>query len=141
MADSSIPEAYQTATPYLGVQDAAKLIDFMKEVFRAEEISRMPMPDGTVGHAELKLGDSMIMTGDAGEFRPMVLLYVPDVDATYKRGLAAGAVSLREPADQSYGDRNAQLKDPLGNVWFIATPIQKGSLDEQSQQVKAAAVQ
>jgi PhnB protein len=114
---------YRTATPYLGVQGAARLIDFMKDVFAAEETTRMQMPDGSVGHAELKIGDSLIMTGDAGELKPMVLVYVPDVDATYDRALAAGAVSLREPADQPYGDRNAQVKDPLGNIWFIATHI------------------
>jgi PhnB protein len=124
MTTVKVAEGYQTATPYLGVKGAARLIDFMKEVFGAEETSRMAMPDGSVGHAELKVGDSVIMTGDAGELKPMVLLYVPDVDATYERALATGAASLREPADQSYGDRNAQVKDPLGNIWFIATPIQ-----------------
>jgi PhnB protein len=137
MADSSIPEGYQTATPYLGVQDAAKLIDFMKEVFRAEEISRMPMPDGRVGHAELKLGDSVIMTGDAGELKPMVLLYVPDVDAAYERALAVGATTVRQPANQSYGDRNAQVKDPLGNIWFIATHIQDVPQDHSSKRLEA----
>jgi PhnB protein len=129
MTNVKVQEGHQTATPYLGVQGAAELIDFMKDVFGAEEISRMPMPDGSVGHAELKVGDSVIMTGDAGEFKPMVLLYVLDVDATYRRALAAGATSLREPADQSYGDRNAQVKDPLGNIWFIATPIQSEQLN------------
>jgi PhnB protein len=123
MTTIKVQEGYRTATPYLGVQGAPRLIDFMKGVFGAEEVQRMPMPDGSVGHAELKVGDSVIMTGDAGEFKPMVLLYVPDVDATYERALAAGATSLRQPADQSYGDRNAQVKDPLGNIWFIATPI------------------
>ena len=140
MTNGRVPEGYHSAMPYLGVQGAPRLIDFMKEVFGAEETSRMPLPDGSVGHAELKVGDSVIMTGDAGEFKPMVFLYVPDVDAIYERGLAAGATSLREPADQSYGDRNAQLKDPLGNIWFIATPIQKASPDEQSRQGTAAAV-
>jgi PhnB protein len=141
MADSSNPEGYQTATPYLGVQDAAKLIDFMKEVFGAEETTRMAMPDGSVGHAELKIGDSVIMTGDAGEFRPMVLLYVPDVDAAYERALAAGATTVREPEDQSYGDRNAQVKDPLGNIWFIATRIQDARQDKNSKRAEATVKQ
>jgi PhnB protein len=139
MTNVKVPEGHQTATPYLGVQGSARLIDFMKEVFGAEEISRMAMPDGTVGHAELKVGDSVIMTGDAGEFKPMVHLYVADVDAAYQRALAAGATSLREPADQSYGDRNAQLKDPLGNIWFIAAPIQREQLNRSATKQAAQA--
>lgn len=137
MADVRVPEGYNTATPYLGVQGAARLIDFMKEVFGAEEMLRMPMPDGSVGHAELKVGGSVIMTGDAGEFRPMVYLYVADVDAAYQRALEAGATSMREPADQFYGDRNAQVKDPLGNVWFFATHTQDVPQDEQLKRFEA----
>ena len=137
MADLRVPEGYHAATPYLGVQGATKLIDFMKEVFGAEEMLRMPMPDGSVGHAELKVGDSIIMTGDADEFRPMVYLYVDDVDAAYQRALRAGATSMREPADQFYGDRNAQVKDPLGNVWFIATHTQDMPQDEQLKRFEA----
>jgi PhnB protein len=140
MTKVKVAEGYHSATPYLGVQGAPRLIDFMKDVFGAEEISRMPMPDGSVGHAELKVGDSVIMTGDAGEFKPMVHLYVPDVDAAYQRALAAGATSLREPADQSYGDRNAQIKDPLGNIWFIAAPIQGEQLDRSATKQAAQAL-
>ena len=128
---AKVPAGFHTATPYLAVPDATKLIDFMKQVFGAEETLRMPNADGSVGHAELKIGDSVIMTGDAGELRPMLYLYVEDVDATYRTALEAGAKSLREPVDQFYGDRSAQVRDPLGNVWFIATAKENVPEDEQ----------
>jgi PhnB protein len=103
----------------------------MKEVFGAQEQLRMPNADGSVGHAELKIGDSVIMTGDAGELRPMLYLYVDDVDSVFKKALDAGATALREPADQFYGDRSAQVKDPLGNIWFLATAKEDVPQDEQ----------
>jgi PhnB protein len=121
MADARVPDGFHTATPYLAVPDAQRQIEFMKQVFGAEEKLRMPNPDGSVGHAELKIGDSVIMTGDAGELRPMLYLYVDDVDTVFKRALDAGASALRQPEDQFYGDRSAQVKDPLGNIWFLAT--------------------
>ncbi len=121
MANARVPDGFHTATPYLAVPDAQKQIEFMKQVFGAEEKLRMPNADGSVGHAELKIGDSVIMTGDAGELRPMLYLYVDDVDAVFKKALETGATAIREPADQFYGDRSAQVKDPLGNIWFLAT--------------------
>jgi len=121
MSEARVPQGFHTATPYLAVPDAHKQIEFMKQVFGAEEKLRMPNADGSVGHAELKIGDSVIMTGDAGELRPMLYLYVDNVDEVYKRALVAGATSLRKPEDQFYGDRSAQVKDPLGNIWFLAT--------------------
>lgn len=121
MSEARVPAGFHTATPYLAVPDARKQIEFMKQVFGAEEELRMPNADGSVGHAELKIGDSVIMTGDAGELRPMLYLYVDDVDAVFKKALESGAMALREPADQFYGDRTAQVKDPLGNIWFLAT--------------------
>lgn len=136
---AKVPEGFHTATPYLAVPDANKLIAFMKQVFGAEESLRMPNPDGSVGHAELKIGDSVIMTGDAGELRPMLYLYVEDVDATYKTALQAGAASLREPQDQFYDDRSAQVRDPLGNVWFIATAKETVTEDEQMKRWDALA--
>ena len=131
MADARVPDGFHTATPYLAVPDATKQIEFMKQVFGAEEKLRMPNADGSVGHAELKIGDSVIMTGDAGELRPMLYLYVDDVDAVFKKALDAGAEALREPADQFYGDRSAQVKDPLGNVWFLATAKEEVPPEEQ----------
>jgi PhnB protein len=116
MANARVPDGFHTATPYLAVPDAQKQIEFMKQVFGAEEKLRMPNADGSVGHAELRIGDSVIMTGDAGELRPMLYLYVDDVDAVFKKALETGATAIREPADQFYGDRSAQVKDPLGNV-------------------------
>jgi PhnB protein len=121
MANARVPDGFHTATPYLAVPDAQKQIEFMKQVFGAEEKLRMPNADGSVGHAELRIGDSVIMTGDAGELRPMLYLYVDDVDAVFKKALETGATAIREPADQFYGDRSAQVKDPLGNIWFLAT--------------------
>ena len=123
MAAKPVPDGYRTVTPYLGVDGAPGLIEFMKQVFGAEETFRMAMPDGTVGHAEVRIGDSMIMVGDAGECKPMLHLYVDDIDAAYKRALQAGATTVREPADQTHGDRNAQVKDQFGNIWFISTHI------------------
>jgi uncharacterized glyoxalase superfamily protein PhnB len=121
----TIPEGYHSVTPYLIVEGASRLIDFMKQAFGAHEIERMAMPDGTIRHAEVKVGDSMIMMGEAGgEWKAMpfsLYLYVDDADAVYRRALQAGATSLMEPADQFYGDRNAGVKDPSGNLWWIAT--------------------
>ena len=125
MAVKSIPDGYHTITPYLTVQGVPKLIDFLNQAFAAQEIERVPGPDGTIGHAEVRIGDSVVMMGEArGEWQPMpgaIYLYVNDADAVYQRALQAGAVSMMEPADQFYGDRSAGVKDPSGNLWWIAT--------------------
>jgi len=121
-----IPDGYHSVTPYLIVRGVARLIDFLKQAFEATEtIPRMTRPDGTIMHAEIRIGDSAVMLGEPmGEFQPMpgsLYLYVSDTDATYRRALQAGATSTMEPADQFYGDRNAGVKDPQGNTWWIAT--------------------
>jgi uncharacterized glyoxalase superfamily protein PhnB len=125
MAVKPIPEGYHTVTPYLVVEGAAKLIDFLKQAFDAQETFRMPKPDGTIMHAEVKIGDSMVMIGEGSEpWKPMpsvLHLYVNDADAVYKRALQAGATSTMEPKDQFYGDRHGGVKDPAGNMWWIAT--------------------
>lgn len=125
MAIKAIPEGYHTVTPYLTVQGAATLIDFLKQAFDATEIHRTTRPDGAIGHAEVRIGDSVVMMAESrGEWKPMpgaIYLYVNNTDATYKRALQAGATSLMEPADQFYGDRSAGVKDPVGNHWWIAT--------------------
>ena len=129
-----IPDGYHTVTPVLTVQGAAKLIDFLKQAFDAKETSRLDGPNGTVMHAEVKIGDSMVMVGEAtDQWKPMhatVALYVQDADAWYKRALQAGATSVREPSDQFYGDRSAGVKDFAGNHWWIHTHIEDVSPEE-----------
>jgi PhnB protein len=128
MAVKPIPEGYHTVTPYLIVEGAAGLLDFLKQAFDAEEVFRMPGQDGKVGHAEVKIGDSMIMLADVGAEHParpcMICLYVEDVDATYQRAIAAGATSIKEPADQFYGDRSGGVTDASGMQWWISTHIE-----------------
>jgi PhnB protein len=125
MAVKAIPDGYHAVTPYLVIKGAAKLIDFLKQAFDAQETFRMPAPDGAIMHAEVKIGDSIVMIGEASEQRkPMpgaIYLYVSDADAVYKRALQAGATSIMEPKDQFYGDRLGEVKDPSGNTWWIAT--------------------
>ena len=128
MAVKAIREGFHTVTPYLMVREAAKLIDFVKEAFAATELFRGTGSAGGI-HAEVRIGDSMVMIGGAGTWNgePMpaaIYLYMDDVDAVYKRALQAGAASLSEPADQPYGDRLAGVKDSFGNVWYIATHLE-----------------
>jgi len=124
-----VPKGYTTLTTYLVVQDADGLIQFMTKAFGAEETFRSgPGSEGGL-HAEVKIGDSMLMVGGGGagmKWRgtPMPSafhMYVPDCDATYARALEAGAISMTKPADQEYGERSANVKDPAGNFWYIAT--------------------
>ena len=121
-----IPDGFHTVTPYLIVDGAKKVIDFMQQALGAKHDHEPTLrPDGMVMHATLKIGDSMVMISDASEHAKampvMLYLYVPDVDAAYQRALKAGATSIMEPADQFYGDRSGGVKDPSGNSWFIAT--------------------
>jgi PhnB protein len=122
-----LPEGMHGITPYLHPKGAIRVIDFLRDAFGAEEVFRAQDPAGIVHHAKIRIGDSIIAMGEAhGPYQPMppaLHLYVPDTDATYKRALEAGAVSLDEPADQAYGDRYAGVKDPFGNVWYIATHL------------------
>jgi len=124
MAVKPIPDGFHSVTPELNVKGAAKLIDFMKQAFAAEEVMRMPGPGGALMHAEVRIGDSIVMLMDAVREPPMpgsVFLYVNDVDAVYKRALQAGATSLTEPTNMFWGDRFARVKDSFGNLWGIAT--------------------
>jgi PhnB protein len=142
MAVKPIPEGYHTVTPYLTVPGVPKLIDFLKQAFDAREIERMMEPDGTIRHAEVRIGDSVVMMGEAeGERQPMpsgIYLYVNDTDTVYKRALQAGATSLMEPADQFYGDRSAGVKDPSGNYWWIATHQEDVPPEELKKRAEAA---
>jgi PhnB protein len=124
-----IPDGFHTITPYLIVEGAEKLIGFMKEAFGAQA-GHPPTkrPDGSIMHATLKIGDSMLMLSDASQHAKaspvMLYLYVSDVDAAYQRALKAGATSMMEPADQFYGDRSAGVKDGAGNQWFFGMHIE-----------------
>ena len=134
MTVQPIPEGYHTVTPYLIVSGVPQLIDFLKQAFGAEEMVRMAQSDGAIGHAEVKIGASRVMMGEAGgEFKPMptmLHLYVEDTDAVYQRALQAGATSLMEPTDQFYGDRMSAVQDAFGNQWWIATHIEDVSHEE-----------
>ena len=123
-----IPAGYHSITSYLFVPGAMRLIEFMKTAFGAKLLSCHNGPGGSVSYALLKLGDSLVMLSEPRDpWKPMpcgIYLYVPDTDATYARAVAAGGVSLMEPADQFYGDRNAGVQDPSGNQWWIATHVE-----------------
>ena len=142
MAVKARPEGYHSITPYLVVEGAARLIEFLIQAFGAEEVHRMPAPGGLVGHAEVRIGDSVVMLGDArGEHHAtntMLYLYVEDVDATYQIALAAGAEAVQPPMDQFYGDRSGSVKDPCGNVWYIATHIEDVAPDELKRRAQKA---
>ena len=131
---SPIPAGYHTVTPHLISADASRVIEFLKQVFDSTEIYRLSAPNGQLIHAELKIGDSMIMVAEASkEWKAMpasFAVYVEDADATYKRAVEAGAVPLREPANQFYGDRSGGVTDLAGNQWWIATHIEDVSPDE-----------
>ena len=143
MAVKPIPEGHHSVTPYLIVPGVAKLIDFLKQAFEAKEtMGRSARPDGTIMHAQVTIGDSLIMMGEPmGQFQPMpasMYLYVNDTDAVYKRARQAGATSIMEPADQFYGDRNAGVKDASGNIWWIATHIEDVAPEELARRAEAA---
>lgn len=142
MAVKPIPDGYHSITPYLVVPGAMKLIDFLKQGLGAT-VAEPPMtrPDGAVMHAEVRIGDSIVMMGEPmGDMPAMpatMYLYVPDVDAVYRKALAAGGTSVREPADMFYGDRHGGVKDPSGNVWWIATHIEDVPPDELKRRAAA----
>ena len=135
-----IPQGFGTVTPFLRVADAAKQIDFLQKAFAAQLTFRMNGPDGSLIHAEVKIGDSMVMIGQAPpgqEMHSMINLYVPDTDAVYHSAIAAGASSIREPADQFYGDRSGGVRDASGNEWWMATHIEDVSQEEMERRMKA----
>jgi PhnB protein len=127
-----LPQGMHNLTPYLHPKGTPEVIDFLKRAFDAEEVFRAQDPAGTVHHAKIRIGDSIIAMGEAhGPYQPMppaLHLYVPDTDAAYKRALEAGAISIDEPVNQGYGDRYAGVKDPFGNVWYIATHLRDFSI-------------
>jgi len=134
MAVKPIPEGYHTVTPYLTVADAEAQIDFLKRAFGGEETFRHTDDKERVSHAEVRIGTSMVMIGQAREQwtpRPaQFYLYVEDVDAVYKRAVAAGGKSMQQPADQAYGDRTGGVEDSQGNYWWVGTHIEDVSPEE-----------
>ena len=121
------PEGLHSVTVSFHPVGAPKFIDFLEQAFGAETVARHESPDGTVQHAKVRIGDSIVEMGEAhGQWQPMattIYLYMPNVDEAYRNALAAGATSLYEPADQPYGDRNAGVQDAFGHTWYIATHI------------------
>jgi len=146
----AIPDGYQTATPYLIIEGAAAAIDFYKRVFGATELMRMIEPSGRVGHAEIRIGDSVIMLADEhpnmgyrsprslGGSSVGILLYVEHVDLVFERGVEAGARVQRAVADQFYGDRSGTLEDPFGHVWTVATHIEDVPPEELQRRAEEA---
>lgn len=143
MAVNPVPAGFQTVTPYLTVADARAEIEFLKQAFGATTTETLHQDsDGSIRHAELKIGNSMIMLGQArDQWKPRpagFYLYVSDCDGTYKRAMQAGAKSIMEPADQFYGDRNAGVEDAAGNHWWIATHIEDVSPEEMQRRSQSA---
>jgi len=145
-----IPEGYHTATPYLIVGGAADAIEFYKKAFGATELFRFPAPDGKIGHAEIKIGDSPIMLADEypemgykgpqtlGGSPVSIMIYVDDVDTVFNRAVAAGASIKEAVSDKFYGDRMGTLADPFGHVWHVSTHKEDVSVEEMERRAKAA---
>ena len=151
MADvKPIPDGYPRVTPYLSIDGAGDAIEFYKNIFGAEEKVRMDTPDGKVAHAELAIGDSMVMLADTfpdmggkspkdlGGSPVTLMVYVEDVDDCYQRALDAGATGERKVEDQFYGDRAGSFVDPFGHVWHVASHIEDVSDEEMAKRAAAA---
>ena len=143
MGVEPIPAGYHSVTPYLIVHGADRLLDFLKDAFAAEERFRMTAPDGSIRHAEARIGDSVVMLAEASAQWPAMPaslhLYVENCDAVYRRALDAGATSVQEPADQFYGDRSGGVRDSVGNVWWIATHAEDVPEDEIARRAEERA--
>lgn len=147
MTVKPVPEGYNSVTPYLIVKGAARAIDFYKLAFGATEIMRMPGPDGLVAHAELKIGNSVIMLADepvSGEYKSAqtlggspvsLMIYIEDVDKVFARAISGGAKEIRAVQDQFYGDRSGNLVDPFGHPWTVATHVEDVSPEEISRRL------
>ena len=139
---SSVPEGYHTVTPYLRVSDPRLVLAFAGRAFGARVTEQLTAPDGSVMHAEMRVGDSLVMLGGAPDGSPpfpaMLYLYLPDVDDAYRRALDAGGTSLREPEDQFYGDRVGAVRDAGGNEWWLATRKETLSAEELARRVASA---
>jgi PhnB protein len=150
MATKPIPEGYRTATPYLIVKGGADALEFYKQAFGATEMLRMADAQGRIGHAEIKIGDSVIMLADEhpamgyrgprtlGGSSVSILLYVEDVDDVFDRAVRAGASPRRPVMNQFYGDRSGTLEDPFGHVWTVATHVEDVPPEEMQRRAEAA---
>jgi PhnB protein len=148
MASMSIPEGYHSVTPYLIVKGASRAIDFYKQAFGATELMRMEGPGGSVGHAEIKIGNSPIMLADEhpemgfrspqtlGGAGVSLMVYVDDVDEVFPRAISAGAKELRAVQDQFYGDRSGTFEDPFGHIWTVSTHVEDVPADEMLRRSK-----
>ncbi len=127
MNQSYKPEGYSSVAVYIMADGAQSVIDFLKHTFDAQELRRFNNPDGSIMHAEVRIDDTVVMLADAGgnfpAFPVWLHVYVPDVDATYQRALAAGGVSVQAPEQKDDPDRRGGVKDPAGNTWWIATQV------------------
>jgi PhnB protein len=147
-----VPAGYHNVTPYISVKGAAKALDFYKRAFGAEVTVRMDMPDGRVGHAEMKIGDSNVMLADEmpdmadavtrspvtlGGSSVGLMIYLDDVDTRFKRAVEAGATVKRPVQDQFYGDRTGTLQDPFGHIWTIGTHVEDVSPEEMNKRMAA----
>jgi PhnB protein len=150
MAVKAIPDGYHSITPYLICKGASKAIEFYTRAFGAKETVRMPGPEGRIMHAEVKIGNSMLMLADENPERGAVapqtgtlarsasiMLYTDDVDATFKRALDLGASSIQTPTDMFWGDRMGNLMDPFGHQWAIATHKEDVTPDEMQKRMQA----
>jgi PhnB protein len=150
MAVKPIPEGYHSVTPYLIIEGAREAIEFYKRAFGAKELFRFPGPDGTVGHAEIKIGDSPIMLADAypamgyngpkslGGSPVSLMIYVENVDTIFNQAVQAGATVKEAVSDKFYGDRIGSLIDPFGHVWHVSTHKEDVSMEEMERRAKAA---
>jgi PhnB protein len=146
-----VPAGYHAVTPYLSVRGAAEAIDFYKKALGAKELMRMPGPDGKVGHAEIRIGDSRVMLADEhpemnftgpqsyGGTSVHLHVYLPNVDAQVAKALKAGAKLVRPVKDQFYGDRLGTIEDPFGHVWHLATHLEDLSKAEMKKRAAKAA--
>jgi PhnB protein len=138
-----VPAGYHSVSPYLSVNGADRLIEFLTDAFAAKVTEQILRPDGSVSHAEVQIGNSVIMMTEATDHLPAMpaglYLYVNDVDATYQRALGAGAEPMSEPTDQFHGDRMGGVVDPSGNRWWIATHIEDVDPDELQRRATAHA--
>jgi PhnB protein len=142
MASKPIPDGYHSVTPYLVVKGASRAIDFYKQAFGATELMRMEGPGGSIGHAEIKIGNSPVMLADEhpdmgfrspqtlGGAGVSLMVYVDDVDEVFPRAVSAGAKELRAVQNQFYGDRSGTLEDPFGHVWTVSTHVEDVPSDE-----------
>ena len=147
MAVKAVPDGYHSITPYLIIEDAAKAIEFYKNIFGATEILRLPGPDGKIGHGEIRIGDSVLMmadeTPDMGYRSPKalggtpvgIMLYVEDVDRTFEKAIASGATVEKPVQNQFYGDRSGTVVDPFGYKWTIATHVEDVSPEEMQRRI------